>query len=137
MIRRTALNFFEACCIVLALSGLWLIAMKGSFNSLELSGPGLFWGIGAAVGAKAWYLPTGLNAHAFLLLAIIVLVGTLGAFTLFLQRISMVEPVSALLACLEPLTAAFLSAVRLGSVFTIAELIGVAFVLATVFLLNK
>lgn len=163
----------QGISILLAMVGVWLIATKGSFTSLELSGPGLFWGIGAAVGAatysllsrnpvskwgslpvtgfgmlmgglvffacaRAWYLPAGLDAYALLLLAIIVLVGTLGAFTLFLQGISMVGPVTAaLLACLEPLTAAFLSAVWLGSVFTIAELIGFACVLATVFLLNK
>ncbi len=71
-------------------------------------------------------------------LAIIVFVGTLGAFTLFVQGVSMVGPVTAaLLACLEPLTAALLSAVWLGSVFTAAELIGFACILSTVFLLSR
>ena len=170
---RTLPKKKQTVSILLALIGVWLIATKGSFTSLELSGPGLFWGFGAAAGAasysllsrnpvskwgslpvtgfgmligglvfflitRSWYLPTGLDGYASLLLAIIVFVGTLGAFTLFVQGVSMVGPVTAaLLACLEPLTAALLSAVWLGSVFTAAELIGFACILSTVFLLSR
>lgn len=42
-------------------------------------------------------------------MAVIVLLGTVGAFTLFIQGIALVGPVkAALLSCLEPLTAATL-----------------------------
>ena len=58
---------------------------------------------------RAWYIPEGFDAGAFVLMLLIILVGTVGAFSLFLQEIRLVGPVKAiLLGCLEPLTAAFL-----------------------------
>lgn len=68
--------------------------------------------------AQVWKVPAGLDGRAVLYLAVIVLVGTVGAFTLFLQGIALVGPVkAALFACLEPLTAATLSVVWLHGQF--------------------
>lgn len=72
-----------------------------------------------------------------LYMAVIVLLGTVGAFTLFLQGIALVGPVkAALLSCLEPLTAATLSVVWLHSSFSPTDLIGFACILATVVLMR-
>lgn len=162
----------QVISIVLALLGVWMLATGGKPGNLELSVPGLLWGLAAAVGAasysllsrapvarwgslpvtgmglfaggvvffaavRAWHIPAGLDAGAFVLLALIVLVGTVGAFTLFLQGIRLVGPVKAiLLGCLEPLTAAFLSAVWIGSSFSAADYIGFVCILATVLILR-
>ena len=53
------------------------------------------------------------------------------------KEVSLTGPVRAsVLACLEPLTAACLSAVWLNSVFTPAELIGFVCILATVLIMK-
>ncbi|WP_182436533.1 EamA family transporter [Clostridium fessum] len=53
------------------------------------------------------------------------------------KGVSLTGPVRAsVLACLEPLTAACLSAVWLNSVFTPAELIGFVCILATVLIMK-
>ena len=71
-------------------------------------------------------------------MAAIVLVGTVGAFTFFLQGIHLIGPVKAsLLACLEPLTAVALSSLCLGSRFSAADLAGSACILMTVRFVRK
>lgn len=162
----------QVISVILALFGVFMLATGGKPGNLELSVPGLLWGLAAAVGAasysllsrapvarwgsipvtgmglftggilffaaiRAWHIPEGLDGGAFVLMALIVLVGTVGAFSLFLQGIRLVGPVKAiLLGCLEPLTAAFLSVVWMGSSFSPADYIGFAAILATVVILK-
>lgn len=49
----------EALCIVLAVSGTFLIATHGNLNTLSISPQGLFWGIACAVGAVFYSLIPG------------------------------------------------------------------------------
>lgn len=91
-----------------------------------------------AVIAHVWNIPAGIDMETLLLLGIIVAVGTIGAFTLFLRGINLVGPVKAsILGCLEPLTAAVLSAVWLGSEFVLTDIVGFVFILSTVIILRK
>ena len=108
------------------------------WGSIPVTGMGLFTGgILFFAAIRAWHIPEGLDGGAFVLMALIVLVGTVGAFSLFLQGIRLVGPVKAiLLGCLEPLTAAFLSVVWMGSSFSPADYIGFAAILATVVILK-
>lgn len=88
--------------------------------------------------SKAWQIPEGLGLYGYILLAIIVLVGTVGAFLFFLEGISLVGPVTAiLLGCLEPVVATLLSTFWLGSSFTAIDFIGFACIMVTVFLLKE
>lgn len=81
--------------------------------------------------------PAGLPASAWLWILLIILVGTVGAYGLFLYGVSRIGPVEgALLSCLEPVTAAVFSALWLGTDFSIADLFGFACILATVLLLS-
>ncbi len=107
-------------------------------GSIPVTGLGMFTGgIALSLITRAWNIPAVLDGRAILYIAVIVLLGTVGAFTLFLQGISMVGSVkAALLACLEPLTAAALSVIWLHSSFTPADLIGFACILATVVLMR-
>ena len=52
-------NKIETLCIVLAVSGTFLIATHGNLNTLSISKKGLFWGIGCAVGAVFYSLLPG------------------------------------------------------------------------------
>ena len=108
------------------------------FGSIPVTGMGMFiGGVVLSVVTQVWKIPSGLDGRAILYLAVIILIGTVGAFTLFLQGISLVGPVkAALFACLEPLTAATLSVVWLHSSFTPTDLIGFACILATVVLMR-
>ena len=90
-------------------------------------------GIIFSIASRAWHVPSGLDINAYLLLTFIVLVGTVGAFTLFLKGISMVGAIkSILLSCLEPLTATTLSIFWLHRKFSTADIVGFACILATV-----
>ena len=107
-------------------------------GSIPVSGMGMFiGGLALSLIAHSWKIPAGLDGRAILYMAVIVLLGTVGAFTLFLQGIALVGPVkAALLSCLEPLTAATLSVVWLHSSFSPTDLIGFACILATVVLMR-
>ena len=109
------------------------------WGSLPVTGMGmLIGGLVLSAAVRAWEIPAGLDLYALVLLSAIVLLGTVGAFSLFLQGIRMAGPMKAsLLSCLEPLTAAFLSAFWLHSSFSAAELVGFACILATVFLIRE
>ena len=107
-------------------------------GSIPVSGMGMsIGGLALSLIAQSWKIPAGLDGRAILYMAVIVLLGTVGAFTLFLQGIALVGPVkAALLSCLEPLTAATLSVVWLHSSFSPTDLIGFACILATVVLMR-
>lgn len=98
----------------------------------------LFGGIAVAFAARLWQLPPGLDRRALGLLFVLVFVGTIVAFLLFLQGIQLVGPVKAgIYACMEPVTAALLSCFWLGSSFSLTDLVGFALILCTVFLLRE
>ncbi len=98
------------------------------------------WGmlIGGAVftlAQHAWVIPAGLDITALALMAVIILIGTAGSYTVFLQGMKYIGPENAtLIGCLEPATATVLSALWLGTSFGAAEIAGFAFILLTVFL---
>lgn len=109
------------------------------WGSIMVTSWGMFiGGVAMAFVARIWKVPAGIDLQTVVLLGIIVVVGTIGAFTLFLRGINLVGPVKAsILGCLEPLTAAVLSAVWLGSEFTPTDIAGFALILSTVIILRK
>ena len=69
---------------------------------------------------------------------ILVLVGTIVSFIIFMQGFSMVGSVRAsMLSSTEPLSATVCSAVFLGTVFTGMDLVGFACIMTTIILLSK
>ena len=98
----------------------------------------LLGGVVFTVVQRAWNIPPGLDLTAAALIAVIVLVGTAGSYTVFLQGVKYIGPEKAtLIGCVEPVTAAVLSAVWLRTSFGAAEIAGFAFVLLTVFLSTR
>lgn len=168
--NKKKMSKIQTAAIILAISGTYLIATKGSLTSMDISAAGLVFGLLAAVGVvsytllsrpiiatwgnltitgwgmliggsvlfvitKAWIFPTNLDFPAWILIAVIVIIGTAVGFSVFLESVKYIGPVkSTLLGCLEPASATVLSAVMLGTRFTVIELIGFAFVVGTVFL---
>ena len=79
-------------------------APVGRFGSIPVTGLGmLIGGVVLCEIAQVWKVPAGLDGRAILYLAVIVLVGTVGAFTLFLQGIALVGPVKAALFAISHL----------------------------------
>ena len=95
-------------------------------------------GIVVNLGARSWQFDVVLPAKGWLLVAFIVVFGTVVTFALFLQGIRDAGPVRAsILSVTEPVSAAILAFFWLGTAFTAADLLGFAAILATVFLLAK
>ena len=107
-----------------------------SWGNLTVTGWGML--IGGAVLfviTKAWIFPSGLDAMAWLMIAAIIFIGTAFGFSAFLEGVKYIGPVKAtLINCLEPASATILSALFLGTHFSVAELIGFCCIILTVFL---
>ena len=95
----------------------------------------LIGGIILSIASKAWIVPDNLDVKALVIIAVIVVIGTAGGFSLFLEGVKYIGPVKGtLIACLEPATATVLSALCLGTHFGAMELTGFCAIMATVFM---
>lgn len=107
-----------------------------SWGNLTITGWGML--IGGSVLfvlTRAWIFPVNLDLPAWIIIAVIVIIGTAVGFSVFLESVKYIGPVkSTLLGCLEPASATILSALVLGTRFTVVELIGFVLVVGTVFL---
>lgn len=109
------------------------------WGSILPIGWGMFFG-GAAFCflMRVWRLPLYVNVKVFAALAVIVLIGTVCAFVLFLMGTSMIGPARGnMIGCLEPLVATITTAVCLHTAFAAMDIIGFVFIMATVFILAK
>ena len=87
---------------------------------------------------RVWKISVQFDLITALITVVIVLVGTVLAFTMFLKGTNMVGPARGnMLGCVEPLVATICSAVFLKTVFKAMDFIGFAFIIATVFILAK
>lgn len=87
---------------------------------------------------RVWTIPVSFTPDTVFVTIIIVTVGTVLAFTLFLKGTSMIGPTRGnMLGCIEPLVATLCSALFMHTVFTAMDIIGFAFILSTVFILAK
>lgn len=85
----------------------------------------------------AFGMKAELDFMGVFIMALIILIGTVGAFTLFLQGISEIGAVKAtLIGCLEPVSATVISALWLGSRFELIDILGFVCIMATVFIFN-
>lgn len=98
----------------------------------------LIGGLVISIVTKAWIIPRDLDFIAWLMIAIIILVGTAGGFSIFLEGVKHIGPVKAtLIGCLEPASATLFAAIFLGMRFSLVELGGFFCILFTVFLSVK
>lgn len=162
----------ELAAIVLAFSGVLLIATHFNFSELNLSGRCIAWGLAAAGGLALYslipggiiaeYGAIGVTGFSMLIggaalslypgvidqgmhfdtqmifaLSGMIIVGTVVAYTLYLQGVAYIGAVRAsMLACVEPVSAALFSCFWLETAFTPIDVVGFAMVLSTVFILS-
>lgn len=95
-------------------------------------------GIACVLFMRIWTIPVSFSAPSIVMTIFVVLVGTALAFTAFLQGTAIVGPARGnMLGCVEPLTAPLTTALFMHTAFAGMDLIGFAFILATVFILAK
>ena len=98
----------------------------------------LIGGIVLNVGARSWNFDVQLPWQGWLAFAGIIIFGTVLSFSLFMQGVQDIGPAkSAMLASTEPVSATVFSALWLGTTFTVADFVGFASILATIFLVFK
>lgn len=84
---------------------------------------------------QPWNAPPVLDAAGYGLVAAVIFLGTDLTFILFLRGVGDIGPVKAtLIGTLEPVSASLFSAVCLGTVFYVPEIIGFICIIMTVFL---
>ncbi len=85
--------------------------------------------------SKAWVLPPGFDMFAWIMLFMIVFIGGAFGFAAFLEGVRYIGPVKAtLIGTLEPASATVLSALFLGTRFSLPELAGFCLIILTVFI---
>lgn len=109
------------------------------WGSLVVTGYGmLIGGVVLGIGQKVWTIPVNLDLKGYLALAGIVVVGTIFAYTMYLQGVGDIGAVRAsLLSSVEPVSATMFSVFWLHTDFQIIDLAGFVCIMATVFLLAK
>ncbi len=98
----------------------------------------LLGGIAMALVSKVWTIPVSLDLYGWLAVSGMVVMGTLLAYTMYLQGVADIGGVRAsMLASVEPVSATLFSVFWLGTQFMWIDLAGFVCIMATVFLLAK
>ena len=130
-------GLFAACTLVLYTMLPKSIAPKyGAFMTT---------GLGTLIGGIVFFIVihppmagVSLPWDGWLAVAGMIIVGTVIAYPLYVQGVNDVGPVKAsMLASVEPVSAAVISALWLGSEFVLMDIVGFVCIIATVFLLAK
>lgn len=101
---------------------------------------GLAMAIGGVVSSAAfrpWETTVPLDLQGWLLMACVVVVGTIVSYLCYLNGVKLVGSMLAgLLGCAEPVTACILSAVWLGTVFMPVDVVGIVMIIAMMVLMT-
>lgn len=119
--------------------------MFSRWGSLPVTGVGMF--LGGVVATAMWFIsglagtaplvPPSFDVSGVVVLALVVVVGTFAAFALYLHGVAVVGSVKgSLLGAVEPVSATLFSALWLGTVFTGADWVGFALMIAMIFLVT-
>lgn len=109
------------------------------FGSWVVTGYGMLIGGGClALAMRIWQIPVHLDMAGILAIAGIIIIGTLVAYTLYMQGVQDIGAVKAsMLASVEPVSATLFSALWLDTSFVFMDFIGFLLIMSTVFLLAK
>lgn len=85
-----------------------------------------------------FYVPDKFNYIDLLAFIIVIVLGTIMSFTLYLQGMQLIGPVkSSIIACFEPVAAIMFSLILLGTTFNIFDVFGATLILGAVLVLNR
>ncbi|MGI6014512.1 MAG: DMT family transporter [Oscillospiraceae bacterium] len=109
------------------------------WGSMVVTGFGmLIGGVVLACLIQVWRIPVTLDAKGWLAVGGVVLMGTIFAYTLYLQGVADVGAVRAsMLASVEPVSATLFSVLWLHTAFQLIDLAGFVCIITTVFLLAR
>lgn len=86
---------------------------------------------------KPFSMKQPIHLSTLLALAAVILLGTIVSFSFYMQGVKMIGPTKAILySCIEPVSAALIAAVWLGSSFAPLDILGFMFVISTIFILT-
>ena len=104
------------------------------FGTLETVGWGMLaGGVLAAPVMRIWEVPGTWDSVTFLMMAGVIIIGTVAAFGCYLHGVALLGPVrGSLFGCVEPMAASILSAVVLGQVFETMDILGMICIIAGV-----
>ena len=124
--------------VALAIYTIQPVALMDRYASPVIIGWGmLIGGIALGIFRQPWQVPGTWDGATWAGVAFILVFGTLIPFHAFLSAVRLVGPRSAsLLACAEPLSAAIIAILWLGTRFVAADWLGTACILATIGLLT-
>ena len=109
------------------------------YPTQPLMGVGML--VGGLITAAAIGFPSieyHLDIYGVLALILIILLGTIAAFMLYMQGVADLGSVKAsMIACVEPISAAIFSVVFFGTHFVLMDYLGFAFIIATIFVLGR
>ena len=108
------------------------------WGSTTVSGMGmLLGGIVMSLMVQVWKIPVFLDWKGLHALAGVVVLGTIFAYTMYLQGISDIGPMKAsMLASVEPISATLFSVIWLKNSFMLMDLLGFICIITTIFLLT-
>lgn len=137
-IPAKALAWGMAAAMALVVYTLQPGRLMKEYSTLLTLGWGMFLGGGVlALFVKPWTVHPVIDGQTVLSMAVIILLGTIGAFWLYLSGVQMVGASNAsMLASIEPVAATVISVVWLKVQFQIIDFIGFIFVLSTVFIIS-
>ena len=128
-----------ASALSLALYTLLPVRLIKKYGSTVVTGWGmLIGGVVLSAATRMWAQPVHLTPSVLLTLAVVVLLGTAGAYSLYLEGVACLGAVKAsMIACSEPVAAMVISAVWLHTRFTFCDVLGVAAILSMVLLIAR
>lgn len=139
VLSRKGLLWGLLSAVSLAMYTLLPAKLTPRWGSMVVTGFGML--IGGAILAclvRVWSIPVALDGKGWLAVSGMVVMGTIMAYTLYLQGVADIGSVRAsMLASVEPVSATILSVIWLHTRFLFMDFIGFACILTTVFLLAK
>lgn len=137
-ISGSAFGWGISSAFALAFYTLYPVKLLSKWGTMLTVGWGMMiGGIGLSFIHPPWRFEGHWSATSFLAVTFVVLVGTLIAFLCFMESLKYINASEAsLLACIEPLSAAFLAVAWLHVPFSPIEWIGALSIIATIFILS-
>ena len=139
VLSRQGLTWGLLSAVSLALYTLLPAKIIPKWGSMLVTGWAmLLGGIAMALVSRVWTVPVSLDLYGWLAVGGMVVMGTLLAYTMYLQGVADIGGVRAsMLASVEPVSATLFSVFWLGTEFMWIDLAGFVCIMATVFLLAK
>ena len=133
-VSPVALVMGVLCALSAAMNTLMPLPLNEKYGIFPTMGWGMLLGGGVmALLFRPWTIPAVVNAQLIWSMAVIILGGTILAFSFYMRGIQLVGPVAAVvLSAAEPLTAVVLSVLILKDVFTPSDYLGFCLILLTI-----